>query len=115
MKPQLLQCQSNCRPGCSILALVIVLFVLPYFTDVAYYADQTPTHDAQENSKVEGKSKANYNKTPLSVAAVQSDSVVGHSLTSRNVYKSIPSLASGTSSFQNLFLTLLISRPPPVA
>ena len=68
---------------------MIVLFVLPYVTDVAYYADQTPTHDAQENSKVEGKTESNDNKTPLSVADVQSDSVVGHSLTSWNLYKRI--------------------------
>jgi hypothetical protein len=114
VKHRLLQCQSNCRPGYSILALVIVFFVLPYITDVAYYADHTPTHDAQENSKVEGKTEANHNKISLAVTDIQSDFVVGHGLTSRNVYKRIPYLASGTSSSQHLFLTLLISRPPPV-
>jgi hypothetical protein len=98
------------------LALVIVFFALPYFTDVAYYADQTPTHSAQENSKVEGKTEANHEKIPLAVADVQTDSIVGHALTSQNVYKKrIPHLTSSPPSSQHLFLTLLISRPPPVA
>jgi hypothetical protein len=97
------------------LALVIVFFALPYFTDVAYYADQTPTHSAQENSKVEGKTEANHEKIPLAVADVQTDSIVGHALTSQNVYKRIPHLTSSPPSSQHLFLTLLISRPPPVA
>jgi hypothetical protein len=94
---------------------VIVLFVLPYFTDVAYYADQTPTHHAQEDSKVEGKTKTDYEKIPLAVADVRPDAVVGHGLPSQNVYKRIPYLPSRTPSSQHLFLTLLISRPPPVA
>ena len=115
MKHQLLQWHSNCRPGCCILALVIVFFALPYFTHVAYYADQTPTHDAQEHSKVEGKTEADYKKISLAVADVQTDSVVGHDLPSQNVYKRIPYLTSRTSSSQHLFLTSLISRPPPVA
>ena len=116
VKHRLLQCQSNCRPGYSILALVIVFFVLPYFTDVAYYADQTPTHDAQENSKVEGKTEAGgYEKIPLAVADVQNDSVVGLGLTSQNVNNRIPYLIRGTPSSQHLFLALVISRPPPVA
>jgi len=97
------------------LALVIVFFALPYFTDVAYYADQTPTHSAQENPKVEGKTEANHEKIPLAVAGFQTDSIVGHALTSQNVYKRIPYLTSGPPSSQHLFLTLLISRPPPVA
>jgi len=94
---------------------VIAFFVLPYFTDVAYYADHTPTHDAQEDSKVEGKTEANFDKIPLAVADLQSDSAVRHDLASQNVYRRIPYLTSGTPSSQYLFLTLHISRPPPVA
>ena len=115
MKHQVLQWHSNCRPGCSILALVVVFFVLPYFTDVAYYADQTPTHNAQEDSRVEGKIEANPEKIPLAVADFQTDSIVGHGLPSQNVYKKIPYLTIRTPSSQHRFLTLLISRPPPVA
>jgi hypothetical protein len=114
VKHQLLQRQSNCRPGCSLLALVIAFFVLPYFTDVAYYADQTPTHDAQENSKVEGKNEAGHEKIPLAVADVQTDFIIGSGLTSQHVYEKIPYLASRTPSSHHLFLTLFISRPPPV-
>ena len=115
MKHQLLQWHSNCRPGWGILALVIVFFVLPYFTDVAYYADQTPTHFAQEDSQVEGKINTDYEKILLAVADVQTDSVVEDGLSAQNVYKRIPYLTSRTPSSQHLFLTLLFSRPPPVA
>ena len=62
VKHQLSQRQSDYRPRYSILALVIAFFILPYFTDVGYYADQTPTHDAQESSKVGGKAEADYNQ-----------------------------------------------------
>jgi hypothetical protein len=95
------------------LALVIVFFALPYFTDVAYYADQTPTHDAQEDSKVEGKTGVDYKKIP--VADVQNDSVVGHDHPAQNVSKRIPYRTSRILSSQHLFLILLISRPPPIA
>ena len=115
MKHHLLQWHSNYRPGCSILALVIIFFALPYFTDVAYYADQTPTHDAQEDSNVEGKTEAGYKKISLAVADVQTDSGVEHDLPPQNVYKRIPYRTSRISSSQHLFLSLLISRPPPVA
>jgi hypothetical protein len=115
VKHQLLPWHSNCQPGYSILALVIIFFALPYFTDVAYYADQTPTHDAQEDSKVEGKTEAGYKKISIAVADVQTDSLVGHDLPSQNVYKKISCLTSRTSSSQHLILTLCISRPPPVA
>jgi hypothetical protein len=94
---------------------VIVFFILPYFTDVAYYADQTPTHNEQEDSRIEGKTEANPEKIPFAVADFQTDSIVGHGFPSQNVYKKIPYLTIRTPSSQHLFLTLLISRPPPVA
>ena len=115
MKYQLFQWHSNGRPGGSILALVILFFALPYVTDVACYADQTPTHDAQEDSKVEGKAETDFKKISRSVADVQIDSVVGHNLPSQNVYERVPYLTSRTPSSQHLFLALLIPRPPPVA
>jgi tagatose-1,6-bisphosphate aldolase len=87
---------------------------LPYFTDVAYYADQTPTHDAQEASKVEGKAEADFKKISLPVADVQSDSAVGHNLPSQKIHKRIPYLTSRAPSSHHPFLALLISRPPPL-
>ena len=115
MKHQLLQCQRHCEPGWSILALVIVFFILPYFTDVAYYADNTPTHNAQEASKLEGKIEADFEKISLAVAAVENDFVIGDGLTLQDVSKRIACPTKGTPSVQLLFLALLISRPPPVA
>lgn len=94
---------------------MIAFFVLPYFTDVANYADLTPTHSAQENSKVEGKTEANHEKIPLAVAGVQTDFIVGHAHPKQDVYKRVPYLTSRSPSSQHLFLALLISRPPPVA
>ena len=115
MKLQLSQYQSNRRPGFSILALVMILFVLPYITDVPYLEDQAQTHDAEENTKVEGKSEADFYKFPPVVADVQGDSVVGHGLTPEDVYKRISYPTRGTPSSQLLFYDLIISRPPPVA
>ena len=115
MKHQLSQRPIDSRPRYSILALVIALFALPYFTDVGYYADQTPTHDAQENSKVEGKAEAGDNKTPLTLGDVQNDSVGGHGLIPQDVYKNIAHPTRGTPVFQRLCHTLIISRPPPAA
>ena len=115
MKHQRSQCRSDCRPGRSKLALVMIFFVLPYITDVPYLEDQTPTQDAEENSKVEAKAEAGYDNNFLVVADVQVDSVVGHGLTPQDIYKRISSPTRGTPSSQRLFLALLISRPPPVA
>lgn len=115
MKHQLLRYQSTCRPGGSILALVIVFFFLPYFIDVAYYADQTPTHDAQESPKVGAKAEASYEKIPLAVADVQNDSIYENDLPSLDGYKRIGHPTWGTSSSQRLFHVLVISRPPPGA
>lgn len=109
------QRKGNYRLRFSILGLMIVLFTLPYFTDVAYYADQTPTHYAQESSKVEGKVEASVEKIPLVVANAQINSVVGNNLSSQDVRKRIGHPIRGTPSSQRIFHGLIISRPPPVA
>lgn len=114
MKHHRSQCQSDCRPWRSKLALVMIFFVLPYITDVPYLDDQTPTQDAEENSKVEAKAEAGYNVF-LVVADVQIDSVVGHGLTPQDIYKRISYPIRGNPSSQHLCLVSLISRPPPVA
>ncbi len=115
MKHQRSQYQSNCRPGRSILALVMIFFVLPYITDVPYLDDQAPTQVAEEISKVDGKAEADYDKIFIAVADVQNDSAVGHGLTPQDVYKRISYPTRGTPSSHRLFLALLISRPPPIA
>ena len=85
------------------------------FTETLRYADQTPTHDAQENSKVEGKAEAGDNKTPLTLGDVQNDSVGGHGFTPQYVYENIAHPTRGTPVFQRLCRALIISRPPPAA
>ena len=109
------QYQSDCWPGRSILALVMILFVLPYITDIPYLEDQAPTQDAEENSKVESKAEAGFYKIPFVGADVQNDSVVGHGLTHQGFYARISHLTRGTPSPQRLFHSLIISRPPPFA
>ena len=115
MKHQRSQCQSDCWQGRSKLALVIIFFVLPYFTDVPYLDDQTPTQDAEENSKVEAKAETDYDNTFLVVADVQIDSVVEHGLTPQDIYRRISYRTRGNPSSQRLFIALRNSRPPPVA
>ena len=115
VKHQRSQYQSDCWPGRSILALVMILFVLPYITDIPYLEDQAPTQDAEENSKVEAKAEAGFYKIPFVGADVQNDSVVGHGLTHQGFYARISHLTRGTPLFQRLFYALIISRPPPVA
>ncbi|MEO8340601.1 MAG: hypothetical protein ABI604_12940, partial [Nitrospirota bacterium] len=77
--------------------------------------DQTPTHDVQESSKVEGRAEADYNKTSLALGDVQNDSVGGHGFTPQYVYENIAHPTRGTPTFQRLCHTLIISRPPPAA
>ena len=115
MKHQRAQCQRNYRPGLSILALVVTLFVLPYITDIPYLEDQAPNHDAEENTKVETKSEADYTKTLLAVADVENDSVTGYGLTPQGTYNRISYPTRGTPASQRLVHALLTSRPPPVA
>jgi hypothetical protein len=115
MRHQSSQYPRDCRPKRSLLALVMVLFVLPYITDIPYLEDHTSTHDAEENAKVEGKAEGDIFKIPLIVADVQNDSVVGHGLTPQDVYKRMSYPTRGVPSSQRLFSDLIISRPPPVA
>ena len=93
----------------------MAFFVLPYITDIPYLDDQASTHDAEENSKVEGKAEAGCNKIPLVVSDIQNSSAVGRGLTLKGVYRRINLPTRGTPSSQRHFHTLIISRPPPVA
>ena len=115
MKHQRSQYQSDCRSGLSILALLLVFFVLPYITDVPYLDDQAPTQVAEENSKLEGKAEADYDNTFTAIPDAQNDSVAGNGLTSQDIYKRISCPIKGTPSSQCLLLALLVSRPPPGA
>ena len=92
----------------------MVFFVLPFITDVPYLDDRASTHDAEGNSKVEGKAEPEYHEI-APFFDVQNDSVVGHNLlTPQVVYKKIAHPPRESSSFQSLFHVLLISRPPPI-
>ena len=93
----------------------MIFFVLPYITDIPYLDDQTPTQDAEENSKVEAKTEAGHENIFLVGADVQIDSVVGHGFTPQDIYKRISYPIRGTPPVQRLCLASLISRAPPVA
>lgn len=112
---RLSQYQTDRWSGCSILALVLVFFVLPYITDVPYLDDQAPAHDAEENSKIEGQTGPKYEEVTPLLDGVHNDSVVGHGLTPQDVYSRIASPTKRPLSSQWLFHPSLISRPPPVA
>ena len=115
VKHQRSQYQSYCWPGRSILALVMILFVLPYITDIPYLEDQAPTRDAEENSKVEVKAEVGFYKISFVGADVQNDSVVRRGLTPQGFYTRMSHPTRGTPSPQRLFHSLIISRPPPFA
>ena len=115
VKHQRSQYQSGCWPGRSILALVMILFVLPYITDIPYLEDHASTQDAEENAKVEVKAETGFYKISLVGADVQNDSVVGHGLTPQSFYKRMSHPTRGTPSPHRLFYSLIISRPPPFA
>jgi hypothetical protein len=115
VKLRLSQYQNDCWPVCSILALVMVFFVLPYIADVPYMDDQAPVNDAEENSKVEGQSGPKYEEVTPLLDDVHIDSVVGHGLTPQDVYSRIAYPTKRPLSSQCLFHASLISRPPPIA
>ena len=93
----------------------MIFFVLPYITDIPYLDDQTPTQDAEENSKVETKAETGHENIFPVVAYVQIDSVVGHGFTPQDIYKRISYPIRGTPPVQLFCLASLISRAPPVA
>lgn len=93
----------------------MTFFVLPYVADVPYLDDNVPTHDAEENSKIENKAEAGHDEILLAAADIQGDSVIGQALTLQDGYKRIAHLPRGNPSFQRFFDALHISRPPPVA
>lgn len=93
----------------------MTFFVLPYITDIPYLDDNAPTHDAEENSKIEVKAEANHDEIFPAAADSQNDSLSGQSLIIQYGYKRIAGLPSGNSSSQSLFHAVHISRPPPVA
>lgn len=99
----------NIRSGIGLFALLILL--VPYCVDLAWYGDFTPTHYSQENIN-EGKSSSSRTSTvPILVEHLAI--VFEQPLLPRTLIKTQLTAASWSWS-DHLSESSFISRPPPV-
>lgn len=100
------------RQGRGSLALIFAFLVVPYFVDVAWFGDFTPTHFAQENFIDED---IQFVVNVPSSAHDQNDGLGNENHPSTGAHSYQPSRLPAVSIFilQCLICASLLIRPPP--
>ena len=98
-----------------VLLLALALLVVPYFVDVVYLGDLTPTHFAQEFETEDQNCQTTYDIVLLPNANIYDSSPISEVSVSIGTPRNLVGLLPTAKIFllQYLGSTSLISRPPP--